>query len=334
MRAAVITEYNKNWELKNVSEPVPSAGQVLIKIKASGMCGTDLHVHHGIFELPLPLVAGHEPVGEIVKLGAGVLDLKIGDRVGACWAQKACGRCEICQSKMNPMYCQGQQSWMQLGGGYSELMLAWAEGCTLLPEKISYIDAAPIFCAGYTVFSGLRNAAPRPGDRVAILGLGGLGHLALQYSKALGLETLAVTAQENKVKELKAMGAHEVILAGEDPGKALANAGGANIVLSTTNSAKQVSQVFAAGLRPEGRLVNMGVCPEPIQINSMNLLTTQTKLIGSTQNDRKDLVEALNLVAQGKVKPVIESHPFDKINEVRERLSAGKVRYRAVFSLS
>ena len=334
MRAALITAFNKDWELKDVAVPKPEAGQVLIRIHASGMCGTDLHVHHGMFPLQPPFVAGHEPVGEVVTVGAGVTHLKPGDRVGVSWVQKSCGRCANCQARRNPMYCGDKKSWMDIGGGFTEMMLAWADGCTLLPERISYEAAAPVFCAGYTVFSGLRNADPRPGDRVAVLGVGGLGHLALQYAKALGLETLAVTAQESKKKELTAMGADAVVIAGDDPGKALAAAGGADIVLSTTNSAKQIVQTFAQGMRPEGRFVNMGVAAEPLAVDGFSMMVNQTRFIGSTQNHRRDLVEALALVASGKVKPAVETYAIDEINKVRERLSAGAVRYRAVFRLN
>ena len=142
MRAAVITTYNKPWEVKQVPDPRPQPGQVLIRIHASGMCGTDLHVHHGMFPLPTPLVAGHEPVGEIVEVGAGVTDLAVGDRVGVHWNQKGCGRCAACLSGLERA-CAQAQSWMNLGGGNAELMLAWASGCTLLPEGLDYALAAP-----------------------------------------------------------------------------------------------------------------------------------------------------------------------------------------------
>ena len=331
MRAAVITKYNANWEMQTLPDPRPAAGQVVIKIHACGLCGTDLHVHHGAFGLPLPLVAGHEPVGEIVELGAGVVDLRVGDRVGVCWNQKGCGRCHMCQSGDQP-HCAQAQSWMQIGGGNSELMLAWASGCALLPEGISYEAAAPVFCAGYTVMSGLRNATPKPGERVAVLGLGGLGHLALQFSRAVGLETWAITGQANKVAELKAMGANEVIVGGAEPGKAMLDAGGFDIVLSTTNACKQVSSAFT-GLRLNGRLVSMGITTDgPIAIDSMAMLMSQRQLRGSSQDERSDLSEALELVASGKVKPMIETYPIGKINEVRERLAQGKVRYRAVLT--
>jgi D-arabinose 1-dehydrogenase-like Zn-dependent alcohol dehydrogenase len=293
------------------------------------MCGTDLHVHHGHFPLPRPIVAGHEPTGEIVELGAGVTDWRVGDRVGAFWHQKGCGRCDACQAG-HFHNCSDVQSWMTLGGGNSELMLAWATGIALLPDRVSFEAAAPIFCAGYTVMSGLRNADPKPGERVAVLGVGGLGHLAVQYAHALGLETLALTGQPNKKKELAELGADDVIVSGDDIGKTLNAAGGADVILSTTNSAKQVSQAFN-GLRPGGRLVNMGVTDGPLSIDALVALQGQRQLRGSSQDERSDLFEALQWVAKGKVKPRIELYPLEKVNEVLPRLQAGEVRYRAVF---
>jgi len=328
MRAEVIAKYNEPWELRQLPDPRPQAGQVLIRVRASGMCGTDLHVHHGLFPLPTPLVAGHEPVGDIVEVGPGVTALGVGDRVGVHWNQKGCGRCAACLSGREGA-CPNAQSWMHLGGGNSELMLAWASGCTLIPDGLDYAAAAPIFCAGYTVMSGLRNADPKPGERVAILGLGGLGHLALQFSHALGLPTVALTGQAGKKEELRKMGADDVLVSGDDPGKVLSDAGGADVILSTTNSSKQVGSAFRA-LRPGGRLVNMGVTEGPITVDPMTLMMGQRQLRGSSQDERSDLYDALQLVASGKVKPVLETYPLEQANAVRERLAAGKVRYRAV----
>jgi len=248
--------------------------------------------------------------------------------VGVFWNQKGCGRCAACQ-RGTPARCANASSWMNLGGGNSELMLAWASGCQLLPDGVSYEDAAPIFCAGYTVMSGLRNASPKPGERVAVLGVGGLGHLAVQLSKAVGLETFAITGQANKQQELKDFGADEVVVVDGDIGQRLTDLGGVDIVLSTTNSAAQIASALN-GLRPGGRLVNMGIPSEPIPVNAFPLMLGQRELRGSTQDERSDLAEALDFVARGKVKPKLEIYPLSRINDVRERLEAGKVRYRAV----
>ncbi|PYT15843.1 MAG: alcohol dehydrogenase [Acidobacteria bacterium] len=328
MRTAVMTEVRKPWTIKTLPDPRPQPGQVLIRIRASGMCGTDLHAHHGVMPVPLPIVLGHEPVGEIVEVGAGVDGLRAGDRVGVSWTQKGCGRCRFCQERRES-YCAEAQTWVHMGGGNSELMLAWASGCTLVPQGLSDEAAAPIFCAGYTVMSGLRNAAPKPGERVAVLGLGGLGHLAVQYAKALGLEVFALTGSAAKKDEARRLGADQVIVAGDDLGRALLDAGGADVILGTTNSAAHATQALR-GLRPEGRMVNMGLVDGAIQADPMHFLSNQVRLVGSRQNQRRDLVEALVLATSGKVKPMIEVYPLDRVNEVRDRLEAGKVRYRAV----
>jgi D-arabinose 1-dehydrogenase-like Zn-dependent alcohol dehydrogenase len=332
MKAAVIEKFNAPWVIKEMPDPIPKAGQVLIKIHASGMCGTDVHVHRGYFPVKLPIVAGHEPVGEIVNVGAGVPDFKVGDRVGVSWVQKGCGRCPYCQGK-KPLYCStpnGKQSWMDIGGGNSELMLAWADGCTLLPEKLSYELAAPLFCAGFTIASGLYNARPKPGERVAVLGVGGLGHLAIQYAKAKGHYVLAVTHSKDKVDLCKKLGADEVVI-GDNPGKALKLHGGADIILNTGSSSALASQAME-GLLPEGRLVGMGIDQEDLKVNPVFLLDGQREIKGSAQNNRAELVDILNLTAEGKVKPIIEVYSLNEINKALDRLINDKVRFRAVIS--
>lgn len=329
MRAAVLTKTNAPWEIKDVEEPRPGPGQVVVRVHASGMCWSDVLAHRGQWPVQLPIVPGHEPAGEILTVGAGVTSLNVGDRVGVSWNQKGCGTCVWCQRR-KPTYCPAYQSWMTLGGGHSELMLAYESGCTLLPEGVSAEAAAPVFCAGFTVMSGLRNADPQPGDRVAVLGIGGLGHMAVQYAAALGLETIVLTSTAEKIKFAKELGAAEAVVTDDDPGKALADVGGADIVLATTTSAAQVSKVIS-GLRPEGRLVTMGVTDGPLVIGDLTkLLFHQCSIKGSTHNNRADLVEALDLVARGKVTPIIETYPLSQINAALERVESGKVRFRAV----
>lgn len=329
MRAAVLTKTNTPWEIKDAEEPRPGPGQVVVRVHASGMCWSDVLAHRGQWPVQLPIVPGHEPAGEIFEVGAGVTSLNVGDRVGVSWNQKGCGTCVWCQRR-KPTYCPAYQSWMTLGGGHSELMLAYESGCTLLPEGVSAETAAPVFCAGFTVMSGLRNASPQPGDRVAVLGIGGLGHMAVQYAAALGLETIVLTSTAEKIKFAKQLGAADAVVTDDDPGKALADVGGADIVLATTTSAAQVSKVVS-GLRPEGRLVTMGVTDGPLVIDDLTkLLFHQCSIKGSTHNNRADLVEALGLVARGKVTPIIETYPLSQINAALERVESGKVRFRAV----
>jgi len=331
MRAALLSKFNEPWQVKDVPDPRAEDGQVIVRIEACGLCGTDVHVHHGYIPgIQLPIVPGHEPVGRIVEVGRGVMGLKVGDRVGVSWAQQGCGRCRACQEQREG-YCQSSQSWMQLGGGFGELMRAWARGCTIVPEGLSSEDAAPMFCAGFTVMSGFRAADPKPGERVAVIGIGGLGHLAVQVAKALGHEVVAITGSADKVKPALELGAHQAIPAGDDAGKSLMMVGGADVVVSTSNSAKHVSQVLG-GLRPEGRLVNLGALDGPIAVDSFQLMFPPRRLVGASQGHRRDLVELLGLAAAGKVKPKLEVHPLQEINQVLDRQAAGKVRFRSVIT--
>lgn len=330
MKAAVLTRIDHPFELQEVDDPRPGPGQVRIRVHASGLCGTDVHVLHGQTPFPVatPLICGHEPTGVIDEVGPGVTRLNVGDRVGVSWWQGGCGRCPLCQGDRG-MYCRDSKSWVSLGGGNGELMIAEDRGCTVLPDGISFEDAAPVFCAGYTVLSGYRNAAPRPGDRVGVLGIGGLGHLAIQYAKALGHEVVAVTSSEDKRNLALELGADEVVVTGAHAGKALWRAGGVDILLGTSNSMEQTSQALF-GLRPEGRLVLMAISEEAVNLHAGLMLVRQLSVKGSMQNRRADLMEALQLVADGKVKMKLELYPLEKINDAFARLEAGKVRFRAV----
>jgi alcohol dehydrogenase len=328
MRASVIRAFNRPWTLEELPDPVPGLGQVVIRIHASGVCGTDVHVHHGYLPVSAPLVAGHEPVGEVVEVGEGVTTPAVGDRVGVSWIQRGCRACARCDAGLEP-YCDDAQTWMDLGGGNAELMLAWASGCTPIPDGLDYATAAPIFCSGHTVLAGLRAAQVLPGERVAILGLGGLGHLAIQYAKALGLQTLALTSSDEKCDDARAFGADDAVTVDDHPGRALEDAGGADAVLGTSNSAMQVSQVVT-GLNPRGRLVNVGFLDGPVVLDMNDMLYSHARVAAITPTDRRDLVDALAMVADGRVRPVIETYPLEDHNYVRERLEAGRVRYRAV----
>jgi alcohol dehydrogenase len=327
MIAAVVPEVHGKWQLKDVPTPKPGPDQVLIKMHASGICYTDVHMTEGILPARFPNTLGHEPVGEIVELGQNVTTRKIGDRVGVPWVQRTCGRCEWCQ-RGKSLFCLEQiGTGVNIAGGHAEYMLAYADSTQLLPEGLQYEQAAPIFCAGYTVYSGLRIAEPKPHERIAIVGVGGLGHLAIQYAKVCGFETIAVTHSKDKEELAHKLGADVVV----SEGKGLKKSGGADVILATSNSYKTTGDTLK-GLRPDGRLVLMGISDEPLIVTG-HLLMGRGRIIGSLQNDREYLYEALDYVAKGKVRVMTESFPLDDMNIAYEKVVKGELRFRAVLKI-
>ena len=328
MRAAVVPSVRGRWELREIPKPEPAPNQVLIKIHASGLCYTDVHITNGHFPAEFPRTLGHEPVGEIVALGAGVTTRKVADRVGVPWIQASCGRCEWCL-RGKPAFCPNHiGTGLQSQGSHAEYMLAYADSTMLLPEGLSYEQAAPIFCAGYTVWSGLRWADPKPHERIAVVGVGGLGHLAVQYAKAAGFETIALSHSPDKDKRIRELGADEVVR----DGKELAHAGGADVILGTSNSADAMTDSLQ-GLRPDGRFVLMGADSKPLSIFPADLIMRRIRILGSQQNDREYLYEALDYVAKGKVKALTETYKLEEIGLAYDRVAEGKVRFRAVITI-
>jgi len=325
MHAAVVPAAHARWELKEIPVSDPGPNQVLIKIHASGLCYTDVHQTNGDLPGPFPRVLGHEPVGEIVAVGPGVTTRRVGDRVGVPWAQGSCGRCEWCL-RGRSMFCANLVGTsVGAAGGHAEYMPASADATVLLPDALAYEQAAPIFCAGYTVWSGLRWADPQPHERVAVVGIGGLGHLAVQYAKAAGFETIAVSHSPDKDRLVRELGADNVVR----DGKGLAQAGGADVVLGTGNSVDAMADAIA-GLRPDGRFVLMGFEAKPLPVSPADLIMRRIKIVGSQQNGREYLYEALDYAANGKVKVIAETYPLAEVNKAYDRVAEGKVRFRAV----
>lgn len=325
MRAAVVPAAKASWKVQEVPTPDPGPNQVLIRIRASGLCYTDVHQTNGNMPGPFPRVLGHEPVGEIVAVGAGVTSRKVGDRVGVPWIQSSDGRCEWCL-RGKPLFCpESIGTAIQMPGGHAEYMVAYANAAMLIPDAVSFEQAAPIFCAGYTVWSGLRRADPKPHERIAVVGIGGLGHLAVQYAKAAGFHTIAVSHSPEKKPFLIGLGADEVVA----DGKALAAAGGVDVVLATSNSNAAMADAIQ-GLRPDGRFVLMGFEAAPLPISPPELISKRLSILGSQQNGPEYLYEALDFVAQGKVKVVTETFPLAEVQRAYDRVAAGTVRFRAV----
>jgi dehydrogenase len=294
---------------------------------ASGICYTDVHMTEGLLPAQFPNTIGHEPVGEIVELGDAVTTRKIGDRVGVPWVQHTYGRCEWCQ-RGKTMFCLEQiGTGVNIAEGHAEYMVAYANATQFLPEGLSYERAAPVFCAGYTVYSGLRIAEPQPHERVAIVGVGGLGHLAIQYAKATGFETIAITHSKDKEELAYKLGSDVVV----SDGKGLKNSGRADVILATSNSYRATGDTLK-GLRLDGRLILMGISDEPLTVTG-HLLMNRGRIFGSIQNDREYLYEALDYVAKGKVNVMTETFPLEEVNKAYDKVANGEVRFRAVFKI-
>ena len=327
MKAAVVPTVSGRWQVKEWPTPKAGPNQVVIKIHASGLCYTDVHITLGHIPTKFPRVLGHEPVGEIVETGPGVTSRKVGDRVGVGWVQVGCGRCEWCLRGKKELCQNAISTGIGLEGSHAEYMLAYADATMLIPDGLDYEQAAPIFCAGYTVWGGLRLADPKPHERIAVVGIGGLGHLALQYAKAAGFDTFAVTRSRDKEKMIREMGADDIVENGEE----LLAAGGADVLLATSNSWKSTADAMK-GMRPDGRVILMGVSNEPLAYPA-ELMFKRIRVTGSSQNGREYLYEALDYAARGKVKVVAETYALEDIAKAYDRVAEGTVRFRAVVTM-
>ncbi|GAB17251.1 putative alcohol dehydrogenase [Gordonia effusa NBRC 100432] len=338
MKAVVMTGAGNPWEVHEVPTPEVQPGQVLVKVHASGMCYTDAWATQGYGGDLFPQTPGHEIVGEIVEVGPGVHGRQVGDRVGATWVQSSCRRCKYClenrpltgQTAMNCV--DARLSGFTSQGGHAEYIALSSEGTVLLPEGLSYINAAPMMCAGYTTWGGIRDAAPLPNDKIAIVGIGGLGHVAIQLAKASGFETIAVTHSPDKHELATQLGADQVFSNGDE----LKEAGGADVLLACTNAFDAVEKAMT-GLRPDGRVVLCGLdFNHPFSISSEGtpFHMMRQQVIGSTHGGQHILSEVLDLAANKGVEPIVETFSLDQAAEAYSRLTSGDLRFRGVFTPS
>ncbi|MEU8258424.1 alcohol dehydrogenase catalytic domain-containing protein [Micromonospora inaquosa] len=335
MLASVCPAAGQTWELTEVPKPVPGPGEVLIRVHASGLCRNDVWLTDGTYPFPPiePAIVGHEPAGEVAEVGLGVTARKVGDRVGATWIQSGCGSCDHCRLNLpvtgiTGMNCDNpEMTGLTRAGGHAEYLVVPASSTVLLPDELPYEMAAPLLCAGYTSWSALRAANPQPHERVAVLGIGGLGHLAVQFSKACGFETVAVTHTPGKHEVARELGADHVVSDGE----ALAGIGGADVVVVAGTSYEAAAECLT-GLRVNGRMVLATIDPSgSFAIDpSRQFFAKGQSILGATHNGLPYLVEALDLAARGAVTPHIEVFPKEEIAEAVDRVAAGEVRFRAV----
>jgi propanol-preferring alcohol dehydrogenase len=308
----------------------PGLGQVRIRVEACGVCHSDSATVEGLFPIDWPRVPGHEAVGRIDALGAGVPGWAVGQRVGVGFLGGSCGYCEFCRNG-DLVNCRNQEyTGIHSDGGYAEVMIAKATGLVHIPDDLSSADAAPLLCAGLTTFNALRNAPARAGDLVAVLGIGGLGHLAVQYARHMGFEVVAIGRGTESAELAKKLGAHHYIdSAASDPAAALQALGGAKVVLITASGGKTIAATFK-GLRPGGVSIDLGVGPEPIEITSMDLIFGERKVAGSLTGNPATGDATLRFSALSGVSAMIETVPLEQAAEAYARMIEGKARFRIV----
>ena len=308
----------------------PQPGYVRIRVEACGVCHTDATTVEGVFPIAWPRVPGHEAVGVIDMLGAGVEGWAVGQRVGVGFLGGGCGRCEPCRGG-DLVNCRNQEfTGVQRDGGYAEVLLARASGLMSIPDKLAAVDAAPLLCAGLTTFSALRNSPAKAGDLVAVLGIGGLGHLGVQYARHMGFEVAAIGRGADKAELAKKLGAHHYIDSSfVDPGQALQDLGGAVLVVVTASGGTTAAKMMK-GLRPRGRIVALGAGPEPIEVSTTDLLFGARSIEGALTGDPATGDATLRFSVLTGVAAMIETMPLDQAPEAYAKMMSGKARFRMV----
>jgi len=337
MSAAVVERFREPLVMRERPVPTPGPGQALVEIMASGVCHTDLHAADGDWPVKpnLPIIPGHEGAGMVVALGSGVTHLKEGDRVGIAWLHGACGHCGFCLSGWETLCLEQKNSGYSVNGSFAQYALAQAQYVGRIPNNLPFVDAAPILCAGVTTYKGLKETNTRPGEWVVISGAGGgLGHVAIQYAKAMGLHVAAVDLGPEKAALARRLGAEIAIDAKtqDPPAEIQKQIGGAQGVLVTAVSTIAFKQAIGM-LRRGGTCVLNGLPPGEFPVSIFDLVLNGYTIRGSIVGTRLDLEEALSFAADGKVKAIIETQPLESINEIFQRLKTGKINGRVVLTI-
>ena len=321
------------FELVQKEFPEPGPGQVRIRVQACGVCHSDSLTKLGLWPgIQFPRVPGHEVAGVLDAVAADVQHFKVGQRVGLGWHGGHCNYCNPCRRGDFVLCENGPISGISFDGGYADYVIAPANALALIPDDLADADAAPLLCAGITTFNSLRNSGVRPGDTVAILGIGGLGHLAVQYAAKSGFRTVAIARGQDKGPLAKQLGAHVYIdSTTQEPAAELQKLGGADVILSTLTSAKALEWAVD-GLALNGKLIVVGAPDGPIVVPPFPLLLGRRTVTGWPSGTGMDSEETLNFSALAGVKPMIETFPLEKAEEAYERMMSGKARFRVVIT--
>lgn len=336
MKAAVVHEFGKPLAVEEVKVPEVSSDRVLVKVEACGVCHTDLHAVEGDWPVKpgLPFIPGHEGVGHVAAVGKDVRSVKEGDRVGVPWLHSACGHCRYCLTGWETLCLEQQNTGYSVNGGFAEYAVADPDYVGHLPDGLDFAAAAPILCAGVTVYKGIKETDTKPGDTLVISGIGGLGHLAVQYAKAMGRRVIAVDVADDKLRLAQEMGADAAINAREtDPVSEVQNAaGGADGILVTAVSPAAFSQAVGM-LRRGGTMSLVGLPPGTFDLDIFDTVLNRKTIRGSIVGTRMDLIEALAFAGEGKVSVHYSTAKLDEINGVFDRMRAGGIDGRVVLEI-
>jgi len=337
MKAAVLHDFKKRLSIEEIERPQPGADEVLIRVEACGVCHSDLHVAEGDWTqlagvVKKPLILGHEIAGCVVEKGSGVNDLQVGDRVGVPWIYWSCGVCEFCREGNENLCSRQKITGVTVDGGYAEFVKAPATHALKIPDGLSAHEAAPLFCAGLTVYRALKGARISSGQRLAVFGVGGLGHLAVQFGRALGAEVTAVDIVEEKLELARSLGAsHTLNAAAADVVKELRRQGGVHVAL-VTSAAKSAYDTAFHCVRPTGTLLVVGLPAENICFPPILMAAGEVRIQASAVGTRQDLREVLAAAAEGKVRCQVAARPLAQANEALDQLRKGEVSGRIVLT--
>ena len=333
-QAVRIQSVGSPLELAEVETRPPGRDEVRLTVTACGICGTDrAFVHGGFPNITWPLTPGHEIAGTIAELGEGVDNFAVGDRVAVGWFGGCCYQCDPCRKGIFIHCVNGKVPSWHYPGGYAESVTVPANALARIPSELTDAEAAPMGCAGVTTYNALRHTKAAPGDRVAILGVGGLGHLGLQFARAMGFETIAIARGTGKAEDAKKLGAHHYIdSTSGDVSAALQALGGATVVLGTAGNAQAMADTVG-GLAPQGELVTIGVTPDPLPISPVQLITPGLSIVGHPSGTAKDVEDTMHFAVLSGVRAWIEELPLSRAAEGYAALEQGRAHYRTVLTM-
>jgi D-arabinose 1-dehydrogenase-like Zn-dependent alcohol dehydrogenase len=333
IQAARVSEAGGDLAVVTLEKPEPGPGQVGIAVEACGICHSDIPVVNGYMPgSSFPLVPGHEIAGRIEAVGTGVSGLTVGQRVAVGYWAGSCGRCEACQAGDTINCPYGQIPGVSYQGGYSDTLVVPADGVSVIPDGMTSSDAAVLSCAGLTAFNALRNSDARPGDLVAVQGLGGVGHIAVQMAARMGFETAAVSRGPGKLEAAKDWGAHHVVdSTARDMETELQELGGAKLIISTVDNSTAMSSALG-GLGRRGELITVGMPPEDLSFNALRLISGMHRISGIISGTPRDREEAFHFAELAGIRPLVEEFPLEKAPEAYERMRSGQARFRVVLT--